>query len=217
LIRWKNPVLGEVYPDEFIPIAEERNLVAEIDNYVLKQAIKDFKEFKKIYPYLKTVSVNLSGVELIKKDLDKKILAIIRQYEGDIKTIDFEVTETYLILNIDYSAKILQNLKILGSKISIDDFGTGYSSLYYLSKMPFDTIKIDKTFVDNLEFDNNSKEMIKIIVALANSFGLDVIAEGVENEKQERILLELGISKAQGYLYSKPRIKNDLVEFLKNF
>jgi diguanylate cyclase (GGDEF)-like protein/PAS domain S-box-containing protein len=216
LIRWKSPVLGDVFPDEFIPVAEERNLIEYIDFYVLKQSCADFKEFKKIYPFLENVSVNLSGVELVKKDLDKKINSVFEKENCFSENIEFEVTETYLILNIEYSAEILKNLKKHGSRISIDDFGTGYSSLYYLSRLPIDTLKIDKKFVDNLE-DKNNREMITIITSIAKSFNLNVIAEGVETKEQERILYELGVNKIQGYLYSKPLTKNELIEFLKKF
>ena len=214
LVRWKNSDLGEIYPDEFIPAAEERNYIEKIDRFVLKQASKDIKELKKIYPQLENISVNLSGMELVKEDLDKKIIDLIKKENTNPKYIEFEVTETYLILNIENCAKILKNLKKQGSKISIDDFGTGYSSLYYLSSLPFDTIKIDKKFVDNI---NENKELIKIIVSLAKTFDLDIVAEGVETKEQEQILYELGIHNIQGYLYSKPLQKEQLIEFLKNF
>ncbi|WP_456479607.1 sensor domain-containing protein [Nautilia sp.] len=215
LVRWKNETLNEVFPDEFIPLAEEKNYITEIDMYVLNRACEDFKLFKNIYPDLQTVSVNLSGVDLIDKNIVSKIKDITEKYNIKPENIEFEITETSLIKNIEISKKILKKLKDEGFKIGIDDFGTGYSSLSYIVSLNPDIIKIDKTFVDEMEKDGNKIEMIKIIKYISEKLNLEVVIEGVESEEQLEILKRMNLFNIQGYFFSRPLEKERLIKFLK--
>ena len=217
LIGWYNEELKEIYPNEFIPLAEEKNFITDIDLYILGKVCEDFKDLKKSYEKLNTVSVNLSGVDLIDRNLVEKIKKTVEKYNMNPEFLEFEITETSLIKNIETSRKILQELKKEGFKIAIDDFGTGYSSLNYIIRLNPDIVKIDKTFVDEIERDVKKREMVKIIKYISEKLNLEVVVEGVENEKQIEILKSMGLYNIQGYYFSKPLRKNEVISFLKRF
>ena len=207
LLRWNSSTLGNVTPEQFVPIAEEIGFIYELGLFVFKRACEDFVSLKEKLG-LEMISINVSVVQLMQDDFMDKIENILTETKVDSNQIGIELTETYLIKNVEDILDILIVMRRLGFKILIDDFGTGYSSLKYLQQLPIDILKIDKSFVKNLTKNNN--DIVKAIVAISKSFGFITIAEGVETKEQEELLIELDVDIAQGYLYSKPK---RLIEF----
>ena len=207
LLRWNSSTLGNVTPEQFVPIAEEIGFIYELGLFVFKRACEDFVSLKEKLG-LEMISINVSVVQLMQDDFMDKIENILNETKVDSNKIGIELTETYLIKNVEDILDILIVMRRLGFKILIDDFGTGYSSLKYLQQLPIDILKIDKSFVKNLTKNNN--DIVKAIVAISKSFGFITIAEGVETKEQEELLIELDVDIAQGYLYSKPK---RLIEF----
>ena len=207
LLRWNSSTLGNVTPEQFVPIAEEIGFIYELGLFVFKRACEDFVSLKEKLG-LEMISINVSVVQLMQDDFMDKIENILTETKVDSNQIGIELTETYLIKNVEGILDILIVMRRLGFKILIDDFGTGYSSLKYLQQLPIDILKIDKSFVKNLTKNNN--DIVKAIVAISKSFGFITIAEGVETKEQEELLIELDVDIAQGYLYSKPK---RLIEF----
>ena len=207
LLRWNSSTLGNVTPEQFVPIAEEIGFIYELGLFVFKRACEDFVSLKEKLG-LEMISINVSVVQLMQDDFMDKIENILNETKVDSNKIGIELTETYLIKNVEGILDILIVMRRLGFKILIDDFGTGYSSLKYLQQLPIDILKIDKSFVKNLTKNNN--DIVKAIVAISKSFGFITIAEGVETKEQEELLIELDVDIAQGYLYSKPK---RLIEF----
>ena len=216
LVRWEHPVKGLLYPDKFINFAENKGYIVEIGRQVLEQATQDMKHWlDEDYP-IKTIAVNLS----VKQIRDKTFLSIVKDIiqESQLETnhLEFEITETILMTDYEYSYKVLEELNNLGITISIDDFGTGYSSLSYLKKLPINKIKIDKSFIDEIEYDENDIEITKAIIAMSHSLRLEVLAEGVENESQRKVLEKLECDKYQGYCCSKAVPAKEFAKLLEN-
>lgn len=207
LIRWNYKGKEFLPPYRFIPFFEKDGSIAKIDDIVLKkvcQALAKWKtEGKPLYP----ISVNLSRSRLDDEKLIDKLVSIVDQYGVDHKLIDFELTESASYDNMEHMISVLEELRNRGFKISMDDFGTGYSSLSLLTKMPIDTLKIDKSFVDNVATENERKEdiiVIRHIITLAKELGFVCLAEGAESKNQVDRMRELGCEIIQGYYYSKP-------------
>lgn len=207
LLRWDSSILGKVNPEDFIFVAEEMGFIYELGLFVFKQACEDFRKLENKLG-IKMITINISTVQLMQDDFIERVKEILFETNVQASSVGIEITETYLIKNIDEIEISLTKLQKLGFKILIDDFGTGYSSLQYLQRLPIDIIKIDRSFVSNLT--NKNKEIIKAIVAISQSFGYKTIAEGIETKEQEDILLALGIDFGQGFLFSKPK---SLIEF----
>ena len=202
LLRWKHPELEWISPAEFIPIAEETGQIISIGEWVLHQACQQNKRWQEQgYPFL-CVSVNVSVLQFQHGKFLETVRKAIQNSKLDPQFLELEITES-IMQNIRESKEILESLKRMGIKTSIDDFGTGYSSLSVLSKLPIDTIKIDKAFVDELE-KTGHYSMIKTIIDLSLNLNLNVVAEGIETEGQMKILKESGCTTGQGYLFSKP-------------
>lgn len=159
------------------------------------------------------VAINLSPQQFYSDKIIDVIRSILINNNVMPQNISFEVTETVAMQNIDFTVEILNEMKKLGHKIYLDDFGTGYSSLNYLAKLPVDSIKIDKSFIDDIEEKESSKVLVKAIISMAHSMNIFTIAEGVENNEQLRFLKEINCNKIQGYIYSKPLPLSQLVEF----
>ncbi|WP_198306181.1 EAL domain-containing protein [Arcobacter vandammei] len=207
LLRWESSILGNITPDKFIPIAEEIGFIYELGLFVFRKSCEDFIILKEKLN-LKMISINVSVVQLMQENFMDKIEEILNTTNIKASEIGIEITETYLIKNVEEISEILVAMRKIGFKILIDDFGTGYSSLKYLQQLPIDILKIDKSFVDNL--NENNLEIIKAIVAISKSFDFKTIAEGVETKQQADILRDLGVDIAQGFLFSKPK---RLIEF----
>lgn len=218
LIRWVSPKYGFVGPDKFIKLAEENGTIIPLGRWVLKQAC-DFctkVNTKKEDNYV--ISVNISPIELMQYEFVDTVKNIIIESGIAPNLIEIEITETSIMESFDTSIVKINELKEFGLSIAMDDFGTGYSSLKYLNLLPMDVLKIDKSFVDDIDNNNNrDKNFIDIIIMLAHRMGLKVVAEGVETENQRLVLVSQGCDKIQGYIFSKPLNESDAIKYKTNF
>ncbi|WP_238942730.1 putative bifunctional diguanylate cyclase/phosphodiesterase [Planococcus beigongshangi] len=212
LLRWQHPSLGWVSPDEFIPVAEETGQIVSIGEWVLREACRQNRAWQDMgFPPL-TVSVNVSVLQFRHSDFLGTVQQILDETALDSQYLELEITES-IMQNIKESIIILDGLHQMGIKASIDDFGTGYSSLHVLQKLPIDTLKIDKSFVDELDADPLNP-MVKAIVDLGLNLNMTLVAEGIESENQVNVLLGHGCTIGQGYLFSKPVTATDFEELM---
>ncbi len=216
LVRWNSDSLGSVTPDKFIPICEDIGYILELGLFIFKQSCIDFLTFQKESKSLKSISINISAVQLYQDRFLDDIIAIAEEVSIDTGSIVLEITESHIMKNINDTMRLLNRLKEKGFAISIDDFGTGYSSLSYLKLFPISELKIDKSFVDNLPHDKDDVAITKSILTLSQSMGYSNIAEGIENTIQEQFLLQSNCLIGQGYYFCKPLIKKDLINFLSS-
>ncbi|CAM5223993.1 Response regulator receiver modulated diguanylate cyclase/phosphodiesterase OS=Ureibacillus acetophenoni OX=614649 GN=SAMN05877842_103151 PE=4 SV=1 [Ureibacillus acetophenoni] len=218
LLRWKHPVWGLIPPNEFIPLAEETGFIFEIDKWVFNNVCKQIKEWDENQFEPIRIAVNLSAKHFIEMNFIQNVLNVINEYQIDTKQIEFEITENALLVNEDSVKKTLKQIKELGIHLSLDDYGTGYSSILYLKHFPFDSIKIDRSYIIDLpDNKNNSKEIVESTINLANKIHISIIAEGVETVEQLEILQQLQCDEVQGYIYSPPISPENLVKFVTNY
>jgi len=204
LVRWTGPDLKSIPPLDFIPVAEDTGLILEIGEIVLNKAINQMKEWHdKGYDNLK-ISVNISGIQLLQSNLLNQVENILKASKLDPKFLELELTESILMENIERASSLLEKFRQQGIHISIDDFGTGYSSLNYLKRLPIDTLKIDQSFIRNIQKDKNDKIIVNTIIAMAHGLEFSVIAEGVENSYQRDYLKEMNCDMFQGYHFGRP-------------
>ncbi|WP_173917869.1 EAL domain-containing protein [Halobacillus sp. Marseille-Q1614] len=204
LLRWNHPQRGIMKPKDFIPLAEETGLIIQMGEWILHEACRQMKTWHdKGYTKL-SVSVNLSPQQFSQENIVSKVKAILEQTSLPPQLLELELTENLIIHNTEKTLNVIHCLKELGIQISIDDFGTGYSSLGYLKDFPVDTLKIDKTFIDDLPKNPNNAAITNTIITLANSLQLNVIAEGVETQEQLDYLTSHGCYLIQGFYYCKP-------------
>ena len=215
LLRWQHPQHGFVSPDIFIPLAEQNGTIVAIGEWVLDQACKQLREWHDQGFIDLRMAVNLSSVQLHHAELPRIVNNLLQVYRLPPRSLELEVTETGLMEDITTAAQHLLSLRRSGALIAIDDFGTGYSSLSYLKSLPLDKIKIDKSFVQDLLEDEDDATIVRAIIQLAKSLGMQVIAEGVETIEQEAYIVAQGCNEGQGYLYSKPLPPRELTLFLK--
>jgi diguanylate cyclase (GGDEF)-like protein/PAS domain S-box-containing protein len=206
LIRWQHPIRGIIFPADFIPLAENTGLIMPIGWWVLRSACQQMVRWQQEYPRTGSifVSVNITAKQFAQPYAGDIIAQILEATGLDPHCLKLEITESEIIKNIDSVLLTVGKLKTLGVQLSMDDFGTGYSSLSYLHCLPVDTLKIDRSFIQNLESDRHQLELVKTIIKLAEVFNLDLIAEGIEREQQCLQLLDLQCKYGQGYLFSKP-------------
>jgi diguanylate cyclase (GGDEF)-like protein/PAS domain S-box-containing protein len=206
LVRWRHPRRGLVPPLEFIPIAEQTGLIVPLGRWVLEQAARQLAEWNEAHDSAEplSVSVNISGRQLADPRLLETIEDLVTKHHLAPGALKLELTESVLIENADVVQRFLTTVRGVGVKIWVDDFGTGYSSLSYLHRFPVDGLKIDKAFVDGLDGTDRSAAMVRTILSLATNLGVEVVAEGIEQQVQADHLLSLGCDCGQGYLYSKP-------------
>lgn len=218
LVRWQHPQRGLVSPVEFIPLAEETGLIMPLGMWVLRQACQQLRAWQQQMPTDPplTVNVNLSGKQFEQPNLIENIKQVLEETGLNASSLKLEVTESVLVENAAPAVAILKQLRALGIKLAIDDFGTGYSSLSYLHQMPIDTLKIDRSFVQNIDCDPEKIEMIRTIVSLAWNLGMNVVAEGVETKKQMYQLQALRCDYGQGYYFSRP-LDADAARAVKQF
>lgn len=216
LVRWVHPELGMVSPAEFIPIAEDTGLIIPIGDYVLNAACEQAKTWQGMGNEHFRISVNLSGRQFKLHDLVQKVEIILMQTELPPHSLDLEITESICMEDAEVSIDILQKFQKRGIHISIDDFGTGYSSLSYLKKFPIDVLKIDQSFVRDITEDSDSAKIVSLILSMAHTLNLRVIAEGVETEKQLAYLQKHDCDMCQGYYFSKPVPAEDFEVLLRN-
>jgi diguanylate cyclase (GGDEF)-like protein len=201
LVRWKSAEWGFISPAEFIPVAEATGLIEPIGEWVLREAVKTARQ----WPEDTVVAVNLSPVQFKNQRLLATVVAALAESGLPPQRLELEVTESLFIDGSDHAYGMLRNLRSLGVRTSLDDFGTGYSSLSYLRRFPFDKIKIDKSFIDEVALRAESLAIIRAIVALADALGMSTTAEGVESHDQVAKLREAGCTQIQGYVFSRPR------------
>jgi len=200
LVRWNHPTRGFVPPDQFIPLAEENGLIIEIGEWVLREACREAAS----WPRPLQVAVNLSPVQFQAGDLERSIHQILLETGLAPTRLEVEITEGVLIGDFTRALNLLRRLKALGIRIAMDDFGTGYSSLSYLQSFPFDKIKIDRSFILNLEATPQSAEIVRAVLSLAHALQIPVVAEGVETEAQRAFLEGEACEEMQGYLIGRP-------------
>lgn len=215
LIRWQHPEHGMVPPDTFIPLAEQNGTIIAIGEWVLDQACRQLREWHDQGFTELRMAVNLSTVQLHHSELPRVVNNLLQIYRLPPRSLELEVTETGLMEDITTAAQHLLSLRRSGALIAIDDFGTGYSSLSYLKSLPLDKIKIDKSFVQDLIEDQDDATIVRAIIQLGKSLGMQVIAEGVETQAQETYVIAEGCHEGQGYLYSKPLPARELLAYLK--
>ncbi|QPA31846.1 EAL domain-containing protein [Thermaerobacillus caldiproteolyticus] len=204
LIRWKHPQLGMISPAEFIPIAEETNVIDKIGTWVLQQACHDLRGLQKMGFTSLKMAVNLSARQFMDEHLETMVSDIFAEANVSPSSFVFEITETTVMKEPYEVIRILQKLKQKGITIAIDDFGVSYSSLNYLNRFPIDAVKIDRSFIRDLDENHKGAEIVEAIISLAHRLNLEVTAEGVETEEQVRFLLEKGCDEMQGYYFSQP-------------
>lgn len=204
LVRWMHPHRGMISPGQFIPIAEASGQMIEIEQLIIEECFKSLKLLMNINPQMKYVSINLSARGIIERNIIKFLENLLLKYNVDPKFIEFEVTESSLLNNIERTVEVLDRIKEMGFKLSLDDFGTGFSSLNYLKNLPLDKVKLDKSFIDNIETDERDHLMVKSIIELSHRLGLLVVGEGVETKNQRDLLYILECDFIQGFYYGKP-------------
>ena len=206
LIRWQHPSQGLKYPSEFIPVAEEIGMITSLDFWALKTACQQLTEWQTTFPNLPTlkISVNLSAQDLQRSNLLEEVDQILAQTHMSGECLTLELTESMLIEDIQSTILLLSQLKARGIQISIDDFGTGYSSLSYLHRLPIDNLKVDRSFVNQMQEGKRNHQIVETIATLSAQLELDAIAEGIETQQQLELLQQLGYKFGQGYLFSKP-------------
>ncbi|AZC20363.1 bifunctional diguanylate cyclase/phosphodiesterase [Pseudomonas sp. CMR5c] len=215
LLRWQHPEHGLVPPDLFIPLAEQNGTIIAIGEWVLDQACRQLREWHDMGFSELRMAVNLSTVQLHHAELPRVVNNLLQIYRLPPRSLELEVTETGLMEDISTAAQHLLSLRRSGALIAIDDFGTGYSSLSYLKSLPLDKIKIDKSFVQDLLEDDDDATIVRAIIQLGKSLGMQVIAEGVETAEQEAYIIAEGCHEGQGYHYSKPLSARELGAYLK--
>ncbi len=214
LIRWQNPQLGSVPPSTFIPIAEESKLIQSFNQWIIQRSIKDFKEIQPYHNNGFYLSINASPKGLHTEDFSRNLQNALLQNQLNPKSLQVEITETSLLDNDSLTQRNLTALAGMGLKLAIDDFGTGYASLNYLQKIPASTIKIDRSFIDRVNVDPKNQELVRAILLMGKSLNKNLIAEGVETQDHLQFLEENACRQFQGYLFSKPLPKNDLIDLI---
>jgi diguanylate cyclase (GGDEF)-like protein len=216
LVRWQHPVRGNVFPDEFIPFAEQTGFIRVLTRWVLEQSAALCHEMACKGIHLK-VSVNLSTRDLLDQDLPNKFMDILQRHHVKPESFCLEITESAIMDDPIRAQQTLERLHAMGVDLSIDDFGTGYSSLAYLKRLPVDELKIDKSFVLNMENDIGDTKIVRSTIDLGHNMGLRVVAEGIESEAVWRLLAALGCDQGQGYFMSRPIPGDKLVEWIRNW
>lgn len=204
LVRWNHPELGLVPPTTFIPLAEETGLILPLGEWVLRTAIRQMKHWQtQGYTFLR-MAVNLSSRQFRESNVLQTVQTILEEFSLEARFLELELTESMLLKDVDHTIKTLVSLRELGLQFSIDDFGTGYSSLSYLRKFPVSILKIDRSFVSDINDDPGAASIVKTIIQMAHTLGMEVVAEGVETHEQLIYLREHNCDAIQGYYFSKP-------------
>ncbi|MEW6766268.1 MAG: EAL domain-containing protein [Pseudomonadota bacterium] len=214
LIRWRHAEWGLVSPARFIPVAEKNGLINDIGLWVMNEACRQMRAWLDEGLDPGRVAVNLSGQQCLGDELPRQIRSALRRHRLEGVHLEVEITESIVMSDTEESVRAFWALRDLGVSVAVDDFGTGYSSLSYLKRLPVNTLKIDKSFIDDIETDLQDKEIIRAILAMAQSLGLSVVAEGIETEAQLDYLRSTGCSEGQGYYFSKPLPAREITTLL---
>jgi EAL domain-containing protein (putative c-di-GMP-specific phosphodiesterase class I) len=204
LIRWRHPERGLVQPNDFIPLAEEIGLIIPIGNWVIAEAARQVTRWQAEGAISLVVSVNISALQFHQPGFMAEVQTIMDDAGAAPQSLELELTESMLMSDMDASIEVLQKFRDLGYRIAIDDFGTGFSCLNYLRRLPVNILKIDQSFVRDMQSDEASLAIVSYIIRLAQSLGMDTIAEGVETSHEMTLLVNEGCRLMQGYHFSKP-------------
>jgi len=204
LTRWIHPTLGRIPPDKFIPIAEETGLISALGAYVMEQACTEALRWQSLTVTPVQVAVNVSSIQFRRKDFVEEVSAILDRTGLRPDLLQLELTESVMMSGSHCTAATMNRFRELGVGLAMDDFGTGYSSLSYLASLPFDALKIDRSFVTNLETQPESESMVRAMIVLAQNMGMRVIVEGVEKPEQLELIRAMGANEVQGYLMGRP-------------
>jgi EAL domain-containing protein (putative c-di-GMP-specific phosphodiesterase class I) len=217
LVRWQHPEQqGLLAPSQFISVAEEAGLVVPMGRWVLEEACRQGAKWQQEHPHVPplVMSVNLSAKQLQHPDVAETVEETLKETGFDAHYLSLDITETLYIEALEGNTAALDKLKKMGVRISIDDFGTGYSSLAYLKRIPADALKIDKSFIKGIGEDLEDTAIVRMIIELAQTLGMEVIAEGVESEEQAQQLKEMGCDRGQGFYFAEPLPPQAIAEFL---
>jgi EAL domain-containing protein (putative c-di-GMP-specific phosphodiesterase class I) len=216
LVRWNHPTRGLVPPSEFVPVMEEGELIQRLGRWVLKSACAAAKRLNARANGREPlfVCVNLSGRELVNPTVIDNIQEALRSAGVPAQALRIEITESALVSNLDYAVSVISRCRAMGVQVAVDDFGTGYSSLNYLRHFSVDTLKIDRSFVRPVNTEENNRQILRTIRDLAHALNMTIVAEGVEEIGQMRMLRDLGLEHAQGYLFSRPAGENEAAVML---
>jgi diguanylate cyclase (GGDEF)-like protein len=215
LLRFRHPTLGMIPPSRFIPIAEESGLIVPIGDWVLRQVCRQAVEWRGQTGAPLKVAINVSALQFNRIDFAENVAKILRETAVDPNFVELELTESLVMNNVEDSSRQMKSLKVLGVHIAVDDFGTGYSSLSYLHRLPIDTLKIDRSFVEKIADVDGTRPIVETIMSLARSLGMQTVAEGVETHAQLNIIRELDCDLVQGFLFSKPICNADVLQLLR--
>jgi EAL domain-containing protein (putative c-di-GMP-specific phosphodiesterase class I) len=204
LMRWRHPELGLIPPGQFIPVAESSGLIEVIGEFAIARVLAQLREWRLQGIPVVPIAVNVATSQLERTDFAPMVARMASEAEVDMRLLRFEITESAVVKNAERLIGTLTSLRELGSQILVDDFGTGYSNLSHLARLPVDTLKIDRAFVNNMETDFARASIVRTVISMAKELKLSTTAEGVETPEQFRMLCELGCDHAQGYYYSRP-------------
>ncbi|MDZ7782964.1 MAG: bifunctional diguanylate cyclase/phosphodiesterase [Halioglobus sp.] len=214
LVRWRHPVRGWVSPAKFIPISEETGAIQAIGEFALRQACEQFSQWRLQGLPIEQVAVNISPYQVLYSDLPALVVKVLTENGLEPHHLELEITESLLIDDYAKSEEVLSTLKSIGISLALDDFGTGYSSLAHIHQLSFDTLKIDKCFLDDLGVRPNAEAIIESILAMGLSLDKNIVAEGIDNQAQLRFLRDKGCHLYQGYYFSKPLTSDELENLL---
>ncbi|BAK84398.1 GGDEF domain-containing protein [Komagataeibacter medellinensis] len=216
LSRWHHPTLGNIYPSRFIAVAEETGQIEAIGRWSLLEACRQIVKWDADGVFVPTVAVNLSAVHFRNRALPEHIAALLRDHNLKPARLTVEITESVMMDSSSDTEEVLQSIRNLGCGLSMDDFGTGYSSLSRLTRLPLTEIKIDRSFINDFEYDTNAQAVTMAVIGIGNRLGMTVVTEGVETEQQRALLEELNCDVMQGYLFAKPLAPDDLEKWVKH-
>ena len=205
LVRWQDEELGFVSPAEFVEVAEKSGLMVPLGRFVVETSIREYSLLRKVIGRSIDLAINISVIQFRQPDFVDTVLEALEAHDVSPGDLVLEITESLFMTDFDKVLKTIERLREHGIRISMDDFGTGYSSLSLLRKLPLDELKIDKSFVDTILEDEKAANMIRSIIAIAQSHNMELVAEGVEEEAQARALTEMGCRRFQGYYFSRPQ------------
>ena len=214
LVSWQHPELGRVRPDLFIPLFERNGLVTRLDRYVWEEAAKQIKKWKDRLNVTIPVSVNVSRVDIAAPDMTEFITRIVRENELKPEEYMLEITESAYTEDSKHIIEVVEGLRSLGHMIEMDDFGSGYSSLNMLTSMPIDALKMDKAFIRNIQPGNKDMKLVELVLNIAKTLDIPVVAEGVETEEELMMLKAAGCDIIQGYYFSKPIPPEEMKKFI---
>jgi len=214
LVRWQHPQLGVLPPSEFLGLAEDTGLILNISESVMRSACFQTREWQLQGFNNLRIAVNVSARQFQQKDFIDRVIQILEESRLDPSCLELELTETSIMENPESAAKLLTQIRQLGVRVAVDDFGTGYSSLSYLKRLPIDTLKLDRSFVNGVTTDPDDAALVMAIVTLAHNLRLRVVAEGVETNEQLNFLRLLRCDEGQGYLFSRPQPVETLGQIL---